>query len=130
EPFRARDVGPLADHDEVGLWAHHQGFGTAVARVRRAGADLPRCDPVDGMSDRRDPVGRRSATAANDVEPAAPGELTEHRTGLVRAAPEPAEAVGHPRVGVTTDTSPAESCQTLERSPHEVDADSAVQPDA
>ena len=93
ELARAGDVGPLADHDEVGLGADRQRLQPAVAASsrsasgRRAGRSA-----FDGLGDLADVLGGGAAAAADDVQPAVGGELAEDLGHVLGRVVEVAEA--------------------------------------
>jgi hypothetical protein len=105
EPSEARgpgDVGPLADHDEVGIGTDRQRFQTSelgVALINHNGhhaivfvvfvvsvvsfvVNPSGRQGLDSGRDRTDMVRRRPAAAADDVQEAAVGEIAQRSSGI------------------------------------------------
>ena len=99
----AGDVGPFPDVDEIGFRANRQRLQAAQPCVRFGASRHPRLAVPDGVRDRCD-VGRRGPTAPpHEVEPAVRRKFPEVLGHDLRRLIEPAERIGQPGVGVTTD---------------------------
>ena len=130
EPLRAGDVGPLADHDEVGLGADRPAApcrcrSTSAGRSGPAAAATPSTASAiaaiqSGVVPQQPPTMLSQPLRANSP--------SDGRR-VVLVAQEAAEAVGHAGVGIATDAGPADRRQALDRVAHQVDADRAVEPD-
>jgi hypothetical protein len=100
ELLRAGDVGALADEDEVRLGRDGQRLVAAQPCVVRRAGRLSRSDAIHGSSDGRDVLGTGAAAAADQVEPAVPCELAQHRGHVLRRVIVLAELVRQPGVRV------------------------------
>src|SRR5581483_7036630 len=103
EAGRAGDVRPLADHHEVRVLRDRERLEAAEARDMRPLRYDPRRDAVDDGCDRTDMVGRRPATAADDVDEALACELAEEPARVVRLLVVEAELVRQAGVRVARD---------------------------
>ena len=97
---RAGDVGPFADDGEAAFRPDLQHLEPGITGPRRGGRGHPRRMPRDRLGDRLDVPRRRSAAAADDVEPAFRGEFAEHLRHHLGGFVEPAERVRHARIGI------------------------------
>ena len=101
ELLRAGDVGPLADHLEVGVGPDGQRLEAAELREpRQIRRPDPRRHAVHGARDGGDVVRGRAAAAAEDVDEAARREVAHQRRGLLRLLVVGAEGVRQAGVGV------------------------------
>jgi hypothetical protein len=131
EALRARDVGALADHHEVGVGADREGL---EARERgEPGALLgerTRRAAIHRVGDGAHVLGRGAATAADDVHVALVRELGEQRRGGLRGLVVFAERVGQTGVGETGHGRVGEGRELLHVRPHVPRAERAVDADA
>jgi len=129
EATRARHVGPLADQNEIRLGANRQRLETAETgeigdRGRRSWLHA-----AHGVGHGADVVGRRPATAADEVQPALTCELAERGRHVVRIQIVAAEFVGQSGVGVATHQDRGDPGQLLDVRFHLIRTESAVDAD-
>ena len=126
EPFRARDVAPLAHHREVGFGKQGVGVQAREAGARHPRGDDPRTLLPDCPGNRLD-VGRGRATAAtDDVQPALGGELPEDPRHGLGSLIEASHLVGEAGVGVAGGGKRDQPGEFLDMPAHQVGAKRAV----
>ena len=129
EARRARDVRPLADHDERGVLGEGERLEPAEARDRTVLGNPARRDAADRRGNRACVVGRRPATAADDVDEPALGELSKEGAGRVRPFVVAAESIGQARIRVGARVAVGEAGELLHVVAHLTRAQRAVDPD-
>src|SRR5260370_35012473 len=102
------DVGPVANHLEGRGGTDGEGLEAGELRETAGSRDpgwrsRARSHPVDRPRDRRDVLGGRPATAADDVHEAARGELAKIFGGVIRALVVLTERAGQARIRIAAD---------------------------
>ncbi len=145
KPFRAGDVGPLADHLEVAVRTNDERFEAGETRedigrrflsrwLRETTPDVlspwARRNVLDRRRERRDVIRRRATAAAEDVGEAARRELAEQPRRLGRQLVVLAERVRQSGVGIAGHPAVRQARQLFEVRPHLPGAERTVQADA
>src|SRR5439155_16333622 len=123
---RTRDIGPLANHDEIRFRPNREHLVAAVIGPGRQIGHAARLDAFNLARNAGDPVRRRAAAAADDIDPAVTREPAHHFGGRVAAdAPEAAETVRLASIGVADNRFARKLGQTLNRRTNQIYADTA-----
>jgi hypothetical protein len=129
EASRARDVGPLADHDEVRVRSDREALEAAeIGDVLFPLREHTRLGVGDGFCDRPDVIGRGPAAPADEVHEPAGSELADQRAGGGWLLVVGAEGVRQTRVGVAAHVARRDSCEFGEEGPHLAGPQRAVDP--
>ena len=127
---RAGHVGPLADHEEIGLWANDQRLEPAESRIVRVTLGFrARRHVPDGLGDGPDVVRRRAAAATNDVDHPVRGEAAQELGHLLRSLIVAAERVGQTCVGIAMHVAIRDPGKLVQERAHLLSAQRAVDPD-
>ena len=118
EPGRAGDVRPLADHDEPRVRADLERLEPAPPRTRRVSREPARSDAVHRSGDLADVLGRRPATAADEVDETVLGERAEEAARVARLLVVLAHRVGEAGVRVAGHVRVGDPREPLEERPH------------
>ncbi len=127
EFFRAGDVRPLADDDEIAFGPQRQRLQAAQARIAGNRRTRTRGDVFHCVGDGADVLGRRAAAAADDIEPAVLGELTQQPPHVLGRFVVAAEFVGQAGVGMAAHEAGGNPRKFLDVGPHAVGAQGAVE---
>ena len=111
EGLRAGDVRPFADDREAALGTDLEHLEPRIARALGIDRGDTRRMFAHRLGDRLDVRRRRTAAAADDVEPSLAGEFPEHPRHRGWRLVEATEGVGEPGVGVAAD---GERCDSTE----------------
>ena len=126
---RAGHVRPLADDDEPGVGTDDERLETREARQARALGHPPRRKPLDGTNDRVRVLGRRPATASDEVHETVLGERAQVPARIGRLLVVEAEGVRQARVGMTRHVRRRDARHPFEEGPHLGRTERAVDPD-
>ena len=126
---RARDVRPLADHDEARVRADDERLETGEARQPRGLRDAARRETFDRSRDLARVLRRRPAAAADEVDETVLGERPEEAARVARLLVVQAERVRQAGVRMAGDVGRRDVRETLQERPHLGRAERAVHPD-
>ena len=129
EARRARDVGALADVDEVRLGTDHERLEPAEARIAGQLRDLAGLEAPHGVRDGLRVHRRGSTATTHEVHPAVRCELVEQACGDLRSLVETAECVRQPGVRVAAQRQGRQPRELLHVRAHLLGAQRAVDAD-
>src|SRR5437867_2037742 len=123
---RARDIRAFADIDETQVGPEGQWLQTAQSKVRLGAGNRSGFQCAYCIGDGSDVLRRRSAAAANDVEPSVTSELTQDFRGFSGSLVVAAEGIRQPRVWMAAEVNWRDLGKFLDIGPHLFAAQSAV----
>ena len=126
---RARHVRPLADVDEVEVGSEDEWLQTGEARAPICLGRLTRGDAGQRINQHPCVLRRAPATRPGDVQQAFFGILSQNSSHVLRALVVATHLVGESRIRVQTGRNKCYAAQILNKRPHLLGAERAIQPE-
>ena len=126
---RAGDIGPLADIHEIDVGGEGERLQPGEAQQRLDGGATRGLSPATRFAMARDMVGRGAATAADDIDQAAVGELADQIGHGRRAFVVKPEFIGQAGVGIGADESVGDARSFRHMGAHFARAERAIEAD-